>query len=347
MSENEYRELNEYLNELFLYLDYNFGPHIDNLKSICVLNYFCRQVLMKHDLYEEVSKNNLTFVDIYNLAREIIKTLNEKYLEDFDNLFKSGELDFSYNSEYFDSHFTHTPKHNYINMNRYYSYADVTVLVHEYFHYINGKGSKNTQNHFFLGEFFSIYFENYAIDYLIKSGIPKEEINYKQRMRTSYSRSCMFYDVETPLLAYKYFGTVGPDSADLFKKYDIVCISQKGFDYNCKNLLNWFKERKKDYEVRNFSFERDMYDLGAYYGEEICDYFLYFLGAMWAFYARDNCNVEDILYMNDHINDDGLTIYDCLKRMKIDFDDEDFLEKVTKSLQQYFRDYDIEKVKNV
>jgi len=112
----------------------------------------------------------LTYQDVYNLAREIIESINSDYLEDFDKLIENGQLDFGYEGEYEDSVFVHEQKdsniYNYINIKREFNYSDVGSLVHEFIHYTNGKNN-NTIKRRILTEFLSIYYENYAIDYLI------------------------------------------------------------------------------------------------------------------------------------------------------------------------------------
>lgn len=169
-----YKKLNYYLNEICIYLEKENLFLLDNIYSISILNDNFLRKIANYSLDNETILNNLTFEDVYFLAREIIEHIDRSYLQDFDNLIESGELDFSYQKDYEVSECISMYKKGncvkqLININREFNYNDVRVLVHEFIHYTNGK--KYSMNRNYLTEFLSIYFEFYAIDYLLKKGI--------------------------------------------------------------------------------------------------------------------------------------------------------------------------------
>ena len=55
----------------------------------------------------EFKENSLTYQDVCDCARRIIESIDKDYLPLYDDLISTGKLDFSYNSEYFDSHFSY------------------------------------------------------------------------------------------------------------------------------------------------------------------------------------------------------------------------------------------------
>ena len=340
MTENQYKELNAYLNELFIYLEGKFEPMINNILPIFILNDKYKELIEKYNLDVQYKENGLTYNDVYLLAKEIIEQINPKYLNDYNNLIRTGELDFSYEDEYYDSNFTHTKNHNLININRSFNYSDVETLIHEYFHYINGKET-TSYNRFLLTEFLSIYFELYAIDYLINNDIPLDEINYSKRIMSTYKRVKNIYYVEIPIITYSKFGSIDETSYKMLCEFYAGNLTKEQFDYECETLLNWFKDVEKEYKISNFKCDYDEFDLRKHYSGMFENYFLYFIGTVFAFYAKENCNIKDIVYINDHINDQGLSVFDCLEKMKTDTEDDDFDNKVIKSIEKYLTKFNV------
>lgn len=329
MNQEEYKKLNKYLNDICLYLEKQDNFFLENIISICSYNDRFYFALEKYDLALSPKTNNLTFQDVYNLAREIIESINPKYLDDFDKLIETGALDFSYNDEYNGSYFYHEQQnsntYNYININRKFNYDDVRILVHEVIHYINGKNNISKNRHV-LTEFLSIYFEIYAIDYMMKKGIPKEEIDYLCRLRWTYFSVCDFYMMESPFICYLKFGDVSNQSLEMLNKYYFK-LSKKAFDYEKMNLLYYFEDIDKP---DNISLKC---------GKQFSLHCQYLLGTIFAFFARSYCDIEKIIYLNDHINDEnGYNVCDWLKKIGINLDN-DTLDKSLNCIQNYLDYY--------
>lgn len=95
MSEEMYQKLNYYLNDFFLYLQKNhpiFWANLDNFYNINneIINEFNGNYNVKIKSY------NLKYDEVYYLAREIVESIDWKYLEKFDAILDSGILNFSY-----------------------------------------------------------------------------------------------------------------------------------------------------------------------------------------------------------------------------------------------------------
>lgn len=342
MNQEEYKELNKYLNETFSYLEKNDTFYTSNIVNIWLLNKKYYSFMKDFALEDDSFENKLTYEDIYLLAREVIESINPKYLNDFDKLIQTGELDFRYNKEFDCSEFFIDENgHNNINIDREFNYTDVVKLVHEFIHYVSGKNGNISMNRFLLSEFFSIYFETYTKDYLIKKGIPKDEIDYKERLRLLYNDTSDFMKIGLPYVAYSNFGDINDTSYELMKNYITKNITRQTFNEECDNLLNHFKEMEKDYREQHFSCEYNEDELRKNYAYDFSSHCEYLFCTLLAFYARSYCNIEDIVYMNDHINDIDCDVVECLNKMGIYIDEDDFLIKIFESIEYYLYDYEI------
>jgi hypothetical protein len=342
MNKEQYKKLNDYLNDVFIYLEKRDFLLIRNIKSIAMLNDTFYSFIKNYDLSYKPKENKLTFNDVFILAREIIETINKDYLQDFDKMIDSGQLDFSYNREYSDSEFIHLEDyqvHNLININREFNYSDVDILIHEFIHYTNGN-KKQSINRYLLTEFLSIYFENYAIDYLIAKGIDKEEINYNDRLLFTKRDSNELIWYEIVLLAYEKFGEIDENTINYLNEF-YVNISKESFDKECLDTLKHFEKIEKNYMEDNrkeFNHEELTSKLCSYITKD----YRYILGTLLAYYARKYCDMKDIVYLNDHINDEeykSKNMYEILLTIGIDLDDENFKDKVLISIEEYINKY--------
>ena len=92
MKKEDYKRLNDYLNDTFIYLSEYDGFFIQNMQSIFILNNMLYGKLKDIDLEHKFYKNNLTFEDVFELARNEIEKINPNYLKEFDKLIDSGRL---------------------------------------------------------------------------------------------------------------------------------------------------------------------------------------------------------------------------------------------------------------
>ena len=319
---------------------------MNNVDNICFINDQFKDELENYIFETKLQENHLTFQEVFDLAREIIESINPKYLEDFDKIIHNGELNFIYESKCKDSSFTHIETNNnifnYIDINRQYNYVDVGSLVHEFMHYTNGKNIITLNRRIFT-EFISIYYENYVIDYLIKKGIPREEIDYEIRLKSTFMSTCKFYTIESPLICFVKFGDVSDGSYEMLKKY-YCSIDKDSFNNECNNLLKYFRIKKDNYlKELSLGEKENQFELQENYGIFYSLHCRYLLGTLLAFYARKNCKKENVLYLNEHINDKDIDIFDCLEILGINMNNNNFLNDALDSVIDYINDYDIKK----
>lgn len=313
---------------------------LENLWNISILNDKFLTCLEKYPLDNKVNQNNLTFKDVYELSREIIANIDKSYLKSFDNLIKNGELDFSYENEYTDSECISFYKNNkvttrIININREFNYSDVRILVHEFIHYTNANAC--TKNRCYFTEFLSIYFEFYAIEYLLNLGINREEIDYLSRIKSHINHSTFLFNYEIILLAYVKFGNINESTVGFLQKF-IVNIKQETFENDCKMLYKNLTIAEK--------YCKDKIDENPrLFGKYICDEFIsknykYVLGTILAIYAKKYCDFDKIAYLNNHINDyDDKNVYDICLSIGINLEDKNFLQNLFSATEELLEGY--------
>ena len=330
-----YCKLNYYLNDICNYLEKGNGFLLENIHAISRLNDAFLEYMQSYNLDNETKQNKLTFEDVFLLAKEIIQSIDKDYLESFDNLIKSGELDFSFESTYNDSEcismYRKDQVKQIININREFNYNDVRLLVHEFIHYTNGK--KDSINRHYFTEFLSIYFEFYTIDYLLKKGINKEEIDYFYRIKNVKRHSTVFFQYEIPLLAFIEFGNLDENTVSLLQQY-VLNIKKEEFAKECSLLCENLSLAEQNNEEK---IKESPNSLGFILSEEfITKNYRYILGTILAIYARKYANFEDIVYLNNHINEyDNKSVYEICLSIGIDLDDEKFQQKLFEAMDEY------------
>ena len=331
-----YNKLNDYLNDICMYLEKMHPFLIEHIDEIARLNDAFLNFLNDYSLESLTKQNHLTYVDVYFLARKIIEQIDQDYLVSYDKLIENGELDFSYDCAYYNSACISIYKNgeaikNFININREFNYNDVRLLVHEFIHSIHGK--KMTTNGIFFSEFLSIYFELYATDFLLKKGINPEEIEYLYRIRNTKQQASFLSQYELVLLSYIKFGNLGEDSVSFLQKY-ILNIQKEDFEKECITLYQNLRkgELKNQERIEDHPKAR-----GSILAEEfIALNYKYVLGTFLALYARKYCNFNTIVDLNNHIHDqENKTIFEICSSIGIDLKEKDFSKKLFMALEEY------------
>ena len=338
-----YEKINKYLNDICTFLEQDNSFLLDNIYWICRLNDDFLQFLNNYDsLDNEVVENKLTFEDVYLLAREIIETIDFNYLKDFDKLIETGELDFSYDKEYIGS-YCHTLikdgklKIQLININRHFNYDDVVTLIHEFIHYTNTK--KRTENVHLFTEFLSIYFETYAIDYLLAKGINKNEIDYLSRIKNTFRTAKNLYNYEIILLAFIKFGSIDENTIFYLREY-LMNIKPEVFEKECKNFYEVLTDIEKNKKLET---EDDFEKVKELLIEPfITSDYRYVIGTLLAFNAYKHSNLKDVVYLNNHIGEyDDKDFYDICLSIGIDLDNPNLEVDLFNSIIEYLNGKDI------
>lgn len=299
--------LNYELNRLFLRLSKkNIFIH-DNLDIIRNFSADLYAYLKDKDLSDEdVEQTYLTYSQVFELGRKIIEDFNPEYLEEYDKLIDTGVLNFSYESEYFATHYcVYDDGRKEINLNRKFNYSDVRMLVHEFIHLMSRDKNKNVQLLDTFDEFFSIYVESYVIDYLEKMGVSPRELEKKERLKILFSDVKANSKIEVPIIAYNKFGKLTEVAQDV-KEYFIP--DMVGFDLYLG--VNRLYEKLK--HIEEISDDEDVIEL-LKYGTVTLRY-KYVLGVLLTYYARKNCTLADIAYIQSHL-DEYSSELDVFKKM--------------------------------
>lgn len=100
MNEEMYKKLNSYLNDFFIKAQHFDPIFIENLDGYCALSKLIMNKFNGTFKKWKIKENNLTFSDVYLIAREIIASIDAKYLDKYDQILQNGILDFSYEAEF-------------------------------------------------------------------------------------------------------------------------------------------------------------------------------------------------------------------------------------------------------
>lgn len=333
MTKEEYKKLNDYLNDIFLSLEENDSFLLRNIRAVIAYNNDFINIIRKNKIKENVVSNHLTFDDVTNLTNEIMSSISPKYSHICDDMIKNGTIDFAYNNEYKGSYFLHRDCDiNEINIKRVFNYDDVITLIHELIHYTNHSKNKNNINHL-LGEFLSIYFELYATKYLLNKGILESEISKYDRLKSSYRCATSILDYEFIFLAYEKFGNIDKNTSTLIKDY-IMGMKEEYFERDCRDFLKrntMIIEKMKENLIPDIENKDDLYKYE--YGSS----YRYVLGSMYAFYALENCELEDMVKLNENINNFD-NLYEAFKSIGIDVTSQNTLEMVLSSIEKYINE---------
>ena len=354
MKKEDYKRLNDYLNDAFIYLSENDSFFIQHIQMISKLNFMFYEKLIDIDLEHTFHENNLTYEDVFNLARNEIKKINPDYLEEFDKLIDSGRLglfkqeenitikkcdDYGKLSEIENneeetkniSACYYTEDDYFIDLARTYNYNDVNLLIHEFIHSTNSLGDMA------LTEFFSIYFEMLSQKELLEKGINHSELDIFDRIKYTGRDSKSIDNYSFVLMYYNLFGNIKEDSCEELKKYNIVTSTKEDFENVCISSLRYFDYKKIKYNNENKEF--NLYDYRKCISGLFSEGYKYLLGTLFSCYLLENGNKDKIVWLNDHINDEEIRSMDLtsvLKMIDIDLADENINEKIADSVQNYY-----------
>lgn len=343
MTEKDYQELNDYLNGCFIELEKSDPTLLSNMMYFIHLSEKYVHTLRKYKLIDKKQKNNnkLTFEDSYLLAREIIENINPAYIEEYDKLISSGELDFGYNHKYRESHFLYDSGNGIteINIDMKFTYDDALALVHEFIHKTNyDKNYK--ENRYLLTEFLSIYFEEYGKKYLIGKGIEADSF-MDDRIAITFSTASYFNWYSLVLFIYNKIGNIDENSYKILNKYYGFNIKKEGFEEECKVVLEKLKKEEKKFNLdcygKNEVSEEKKYKQLSRLGS---NNYRYITGTILAYYALRHCDINKIVYLNDHINEfpyTELELPEVLKTIDIDLY-EISIDELVSSVEEEFKE---------
>ena len=331
MKKEDYKRLNDYLNDVFIYLSKYDGFFIQNMHMIFSLNSMFYEKLKGIDLRHNFYENNLTYEDVFNLARNEIEKINPKYLEKFDKLINPGRLEIFKQEENIT-----TKENNEEKTPRIYNYEDVLTLIHEFMHSTNS--SKNMGEYrYILTEFFSIYFEMFSQNNLLESGINPSELNIFYRITDTGKISKRINEYDLAFMSYNLLGNIKEDSYEDLEKYHIVSSTKEEFEDACTKLLKYFDYHEIKYNNENKVF--NLYDYRKCISRLFSSSYRYLYGTLFSCYLLENGNKDKIVWLNDHINDEGIKNMDLtsvLRIIDIDLTEKNINKKLVDNAQNYY-----------
>ncbi len=339
MSEEQYQKLNEYMNDLFQVLEENNAFLLRKIRNITYVSEDCMKKLKSVPNQDYFSQNYLDIMEVYALGREIIESLCSCYLEQYNQIMNNGELNFDYDEDAQSYFYFNLHKQQFkINVNRHYDYRTVVELIHEFIHSTSEK-QKRSNTGYLLTEFMSIYFELKAILYLNEiKGIPMEELPMEWRIKNAYRCANFFGSYSCQLTSYELFGEVHPNVIPLLSE-SLFPINEIQFTEENKALLEKFEKLEKKYQMETM-YEENPIEWKYYLLKHSSfdkDY-RYFLGICLAFYALEHCRIEDILYLNQHMNEMD-DVVEALCSIGIDLNDENPLQESLNSMKHMIEKY--------
>ena len=330
MTEQEYQELNDYLQNEFAYLQQTDDFFLNNMEIIRYLSNRYHDLVSSYDYVPVTSEQHVDEEIIYEYARKVVESISTDYLKIFDTLKKKQQLNFL-EDNILGSHTKIIKDENgiqkIINISLSYSYYDVKKVIHEFIHYTNNQGDNPIVHN--LGEFLSVYFELYTEKYLENEGISLSELQSSDRLEATYEYCEELLNIIDVLYIYQQMGTIDIKQIDDIN--NVIYISKEELEIKCKNLLEYF--RKRNYNI-----------LKQLYGNKYSLICQYLFGTLLGVYAINNCKLEDIVYLNDHINDNNynnednsVAIITLLQQIGIDLTDDEVIDEIFNCIEEYIK----------
>ena len=157
--------------KLFRYMEYIN----DSAYNICWLG----EQLFKEETTFDGYENNIGVSELINQAINILGMFSKDYKKLLEEIIKNGVINF-YDAT--DETFSYTTfKNNYadVSIDRNYNVEDLLKIIHEFFHYVhidNFNRTPGEEDCYIYTEFFALTAEMYAMFYMYKNNIYKNDI---------------------------------------------------------------------------------------------------------------------------------------------------------------------------
>ncbi len=281
MTDEEYKELNEFMLNLVAYSE-KYDPFL--YRSIDFLRYVTKIFFSKADKSLYPAEGDFSYFPIeksLEIVREFLTFVNPEYLQIFEKDLKSGLIEFYSKSENKGNHFfadLETGKVKVI-VTLEENVQDGETIIHEFFHKLNFIGINETRHVF--TEAISIYFEFLYHNFLYAKGVPISEVQLCQKWR----HDLMLDNVND----FSFTGMLFERKKENMNIERTICeefnVDSKRFDEDCKFALLDGRE----------------------HGMRMLDHYRHIYGTLIASYLYQNSkNVKDtlkqLIYINDNIN---------------------------------------------
>lgn len=283
MTNEQYNELNDYLNKFFLDKNNILNPiFCDYLKELTIATMLINDFARNEVKNFYINNKEITLNNTLEYVEKLINEFFPEYSDDWKQSFNSGVLDISYAEEhkYSDSYYRKENGNDLLNINLDGNYNDIKTIIHEFTHYVCFKNKLKSYNADFLSEFFAIYYEMEAIKNMKNNNM---DCSFLYRIGSFINKNYDIGNYIFILLCYEKLGNINEHTEN-----DIITffgLKDTIFKKECKKLLNNFK---KDYDETS---------------EILSTQYRYLIGTLLATYASVHIDRDKIKYLLYHIND--------------------------------------------
>ena len=333
--DKHFDDYNSKLNDICVFLDKEYPILINNIHSIANIVNKSLISFSDVDFNTIYLQNTITNMEVFELAKEVVSKINPEFENDFERIVSNGELDFINTEDENEenkidllvgtnfSYYSNSGA-KLINVVKEYNYSDVVNLVHEFFHYENYDNDNDTRS--FFTEFFSIYYEQFTIDYLIenkKVDTLEMDVNYRERNFVSICEYLSFFSI--PLICYNNFGNISEDSYEKIINSGKARLTEEVYNYYVDECYSIISEN-------NLTSSENLLECN------IALPYKYLIDTLAAFYAKNNCDKNKILDLYKNIgNFKNISIIDysdIFKTLGIDIFSKDFFNKAIEEMYE-------------
>lgn len=233
--DQEYKILNKYLNDFFLY--YNYPLYTDYLSEYLKLSIFANEMIghaMRMGILNfqrPFPEHTLSLSSSLELCDEFIKTYLSPYYDRWKEYLADGVIDFSdkeqilLDGETPRGSWSRTRRENSqffreIDVELKHNYQDPPAIIHEFVHQLNilkppvdAEGEETVSRSLFT-EAVSIYFETLMYRFMEEKGYSKEEVAKAQVSRIQIFSRAVIDSIDGLILLrdYQLFGKVSSDN---------------------------------------------------------------------------------------------------------------------------------------
>ena len=300
-----YKKLNSYLNDWFVRVEKEEPVFIENLYNVfLVTNSICKRKI-DTDIFQKVNNPKMDSLTSISYARKIIESIDYEMLEKFDVVLSSGILNineefYKKDSSYYAAVYNEENilLREQIELQLDYTTDDIRKIVHEFIHLYYNVPNRS-QNYIFLIEFFSIYFEEYARNFMEKYNDESLRISSISRINRFLQSVNFIQHFIIVFITYKNLGDLSNKSQIELK--EICHINYNSFEQKCYESLELFESENNN----------------------IANAYKYIVGTILAYYCIDKVDVKIVLNFGKNINKEtycNLNIFELLQTININLD---------------------------
>lgn len=313
MNQENYKELNRYLNEIFSILEKQ------NPVALKWLGSFCEWTEIFYSISGNRHFDNLSgsfgtvpFTLFYSELKQFLFSINPIYVVKLEGALQNGI--FNLGEDVKESKHDSSGSFTTIDIQREYTWKDAFVLIHEFFHYLN---DSNTESRGILTEGISIYFEFAFYDYLMNKGMEIDFPIISRRIVNTYFTASDFRKYSLEFLLFKEVGDLDASSYAYLPQISSYKISKEVYNYECICLLEKCRDMEEMYRKENGVKKFDKKKFEEIVRDTFFMEYQYIMGTFLALYMREFGSLEKMVWLNENVNN-PLSLTDLLEKIGIE-----------------------------